>query len=107
MVGSARAAFAFGTLTEAEQRRVLLARALVRKPSLLLLDEPTQGLAETERHLINSLLDEVTSTGELTLLVVSHYPEERPCCITHQLALEAGLAIKQGPIAALTALTRV
>jgi len=45
------------------------------------------------------LLDEVTSTGELTLLLVSHHPEERPRCITHQLALEAGRAIKQDPIA--------
>jgi len=96
---SARAAFAFGMLTEAEQRRALLARALVRKPSLLLLDEPTQGLAEAERQVINNLLDEVTSTGELTLLLVSHHPEERPRCITHQLALEAGRAIKQDPIA--------
>jgi molybdate transport system ATP-binding protein len=95
---SGRATFPFGTLTEAEQRRVLLARALVRKPSLLLLDEPTQGLAEAERHQVHDLLDEVTSTGELTLILVSHHPEERPRCITHQLALQAGRALKQGPI---------
>jgi ABC-type molybdenum transport system ATPase subunit/photorepair protein PhrA len=95
---SARATFAFGMLTEAEQRRVLLARALVRKPRLLLLDEPTQGLAEAERHQVHGLLDEVTSTGELTLILISHHPEERPRCITHQLALQAGRAIKQGPV---------
>src|SRR5664280_2719406 len=88
----------FGNLTEAEQRRVLLARALVRRPLLLLLDEPTQGLAETERKWIYALLDKVTANGELTLLLVSHHPEERPRCITHHLALQAGRVIKQGPL---------
>jgi molybdate transport system ATP-binding protein len=88
----------FGNLTQAEQRRVLLARALVRRPSLLLLDEPTQGLAETERKWIYALLDKVTAKGEMTLLLVSHHPDERPRCITHHLALQAGRVIKQGPL---------
>jgi len=67
-------------------------------PLLLLLDEPTQGLAETERKWIYALLDKVTAKGAMTLLLVSHHPDERPRGITHHLALQAGRVIKQGPL---------
>ncbi len=95
---SDRAHVPFGNLTEAEQRRVLLARAIVRRPSLLLLDEPTQGLAQVERSWLYALLDEVVAGGELTLLLISHHPEERPRCITHHLMLQAGRVVAQGPL---------
>ncbi len=95
---SSRADVPFGILTEAEQRRVLLARALVRTPALLLLDEPTQGLAEVERTKIYDLLDAVIETSDFTLLLVSHHPEERPRCITHHLGLRSGRAVARGPL---------
>ncbi len=88
----------FGNLTEAEQRRALLARALVRQPALLLLDEPTQGLTEADRTRIHDTLDTVTDGGDHTLLLVSHHPDERPRCITHHLDLEAGRVVSQGPL---------
>ena len=93
-----RADVPLGILTEAEQRRVLIARALVRRPALLLLDEPTQGLGEVERTKINDILDTVTEASDLTLLLVSHHPEERPRCITHHLGLRSGRAVAQGPL---------
>jgi molybdate transport system ATP-binding protein len=95
-----RTSVPFGNLTEAEQRRALLARALVRRPALLLLDEPTQGLTEVDRARIFHTLDTVTAGGDHTLLLVSHHPDERPRCITHYLDLEAGRVVSQGPIAA-------
>ena len=88
----------FGNLTEAEQRRVFLARALVRKPLLLLLDEPTQGLVESERRWVYELLDEIIAERDLTLILVSHHPAERPRCITHHLKLRAGQVVARGPI---------
>ena len=93
-----RADVPFGALSEAEQRRVLLARALVRKPSLLLLDEPTQGLAKSDRTRTYELLDEVAANGNCTLLLASHHPEERPRCITHHLRLQAGRVVERGPV---------
>ena len=93
-----RAEVPFGILTEAEQRRVLIARALVRQPALLILDEPTQGLADVERTKIHGILDAVSGTNDLTLLLVSHHPEERPRCITHHLRLEAGCVVAHGPL---------
>jgi len=88
-----------GALSEAEQRRALLARALVRQPTLLLLDEPTQGLADAERHEMHDLLDATAANSATTLLVVSHHPEERPLCISHHLALKLGRVVFAGPLA--------
>lgn len=88
----------FGRLSEVQQRRTLLARALVRAPRLLLLDEPTQGLSQPEREAIHDLLDAVVDSSTVTLLLVSHHPEERPRCISHHLALRLGSVARVGPI---------
>ena len=88
----------FGRLSEAEQRRALLCRALVRTPRLLFLDEPTQGLSSIERRSVHDLLDAVVESNKVTLLLVSHHPNERPRCMSHHLALRLGGIVHNGPL---------
>jgi molybdate transport system ATP-binding protein len=77
----------FNHLSQGEQRMVLLARAMVKPPRLLVLDEPCQGLDSGNRRLILQAVDRIAAAGETTLLFVSHHPEEIPACITHRLSL--------------------
>lgn len=80
---------AFGTLSGGEQRFVLLARALVKAPPLLVLDEPCQNLDAAHRNRFISLLDRMLrSSPETTLLYTTHLADAVPSCITHRRVLE-------------------
>ena len=68
-----------------DKRLVLMARAAIRPPKVLLLDEPTQGLKGEYREKLFSLL-QLLST-ETTIILVSHYEEEWPPCMTHLLRM--------------------
>ena len=70
-------------LSKGEQRLVLLARALVKNPPLLILDEPCQGLDIGAVEYFRSVVDVVCGTDERTLIYVSHYPHEIPVSYTH------------------------
>ena len=89
---------AVATLCEVDLRKVFVARALIKRPALLLLDEPTQGLPAEARAQVHDLLDEVVSETRATLLMVSHHASERPQCITHQLALDRGRVVYSGAV---------
>jgi molybdate transport system ATP-binding protein len=86
----------FRSLSTGEIRRLLVARALVRRPRLLALDEPFDGLDEGNRTLLAGALGRLTSKG-LQLLVVSHRVEELLPELTHVLGLRAGRVLWQGP----------
>ncbi len=66
------AARPFGDLSGGEQQRVLLARALIRRPTLLLLDEPNTGLDLTVQQLFMEQLQRLRRNYGLTVLLVSH-----------------------------------
>ena len=68
-----------------DKRLVLMARAAIRPPKVLLLDEPTQGLQGEYREKLFHLL-QLLST-ETTIILVSHYEEEWPPCMTHLLRM--------------------
>ncbi len=74
-------------MSSGEQRLVLVARAFVKDPDLLILDEPLHGLDDRGRHLVLSLVEAFCSRPEKTLIFVSHYREEWPPCIDHELYL--------------------
>jgi molybdate transport system ATP-binding protein len=74
------------------QRMVLLARALVKAPRLLLLDEPCQGLDAAHRALFIRTVDELIRTGCATAIYVTHRPDEIPSAIHRVLRLSAGRA---------------
>ena len=73
-----------------EQRLILLARALVKNPSMLILDEPCQGLDKTQTAHFLKVVDSVCLYFHKTLIYVSHYAEEIPSCVTKFLSLENG-----------------
>lgn len=80
-----RAAQPLRELDADERRLVLIARALIRPPEVLILDEPTQGMDPLHRDRLFALLTQVAEHS--TLLMVTHYPGEWPECITHVLQL--------------------
>lgn len=72
-------------LSPIDKRVVLMARAAIRPPKVLLLDEPTQGLKGEYREKIFNLLQLLSK--ETTIILVSHYEEEWPPCMTHLLRM--------------------
>ena len=80
----------FGELSLGDQRLVLLARAVVKKPRLLILDEPCQGLDAAHRHVLISAVDTVVRQTGASLVFVTHHAGEMPACITDILELKSG-----------------
>jgi molybdate transport system ATP-binding protein len=74
-------------LSYGEQRLVLLARAMVKQPNLLILDEPCQGLDDVNREMVLKLIDHLGRTGTSQILYVTHHQEDRIPCITNSLRL--------------------
>ena len=78
----------FMQLSSGEQRLLLLARAFVKDPSLLILDEPLHGLDMYNRQLVKEIIEAFCKRPHKTLLMVTHYKDELPTCITHSLYLK-------------------
>jgi molybdate transport system ATP-binding protein len=77
-------------LSLGEQRLVMLTRALVKSPPLLILDEPCQGLDEEQSQLFKEIIDTICQNQKITLIYVSHYSDDLPESINHFLHLENG-----------------
>lgn len=85
----------FGLLSTGEQRLVLLARALVKRPRLLILDEPCQGLDRRHRAIFVAVVDGLIRDG-VTTLYVTHQRDDLPPSICRVLVLRNGHAHVQG-----------
>ena len=79
----------FHGLSWGQQRLALIVRALVKHPTLLILDEPLQGLDPLNRQVVRRFIDVLISEGKTQLLFVSHHAEDAPECITHRLEFVA------------------
>ena len=77
----------FHEMSSGEQRLVLLARAFVKEPDLLILDEPLHGLDDINRKMVKDIVDDYCKNPEVTLIYVTHYQEELPKCIDHSIYL--------------------
>ncbi len=91
----------FHRLSWGQQRLALIVRALVKHPTLLILDEPLQGLDPLNRQVVRRFIDVLISEGKTQLLFVSHHAEDAPECITHRLAFVAdgdGYRYEVGPL---------
>src|SRR5690606_6285650 len=90
----------FGTLSEGERKRVLIARALMTDPEMLILDEPAAGLDLGAREDLVASLELLASDDQSPVLVmVTHHVEEIPVGFTHVLMLREGRIVAAGPIA--------
>ena len=83
----------FIKLSNGQTRKVLIARALLNKPALLLLDDPFVGLDAAMRQNLANWLDELVATG--TQLVLVAPPDTLPTCITHTIELADGQVVAQ------------
>ncbi|MGO1628945.1 ABC transporter ATP-binding protein [Microbacterium sp.] len=90
----------FGTLSDGERKRVMIARAIMTDPELLLLDEPSASLDLGSREVLLGLLS-TFAKSPLTpaMVMVTHHVEEIPPGFTHVLLLREGRAVAAGPIA--------
>jgi len=90
----------FATLSEGEKKRVLIARALMPNPEILLLDEPAAGLDLAGREDLLKRLDDLAKDPHSpSTLIITHHLEEVPKGSTHALLLSHGEVVAAGPIA--------
>jgi iron complex transport system ATP-binding protein len=95
---------AFAACSQGERRRILLARALMRRPPLLLLDEPADGLDLPGREaLLTALASLAGEFAPPAVVLVTHHLEELPPSISHALLLADGRASACGPAPAVLA----
>lgn len=88
---------AFGLLSQGEKQRVLIARALIAEPELLILDEPCNGLDLFAReHLLALVAQLAASEDAPTMIFVTHHVDELLPCFDHALLLKAGTVFKSG-----------
>lgn len=88
------------TLSHGERQRVLIARALIAHPDLMLLDEPATGLDFPAREALLASLGQLAgSRPELPTIMVSHHLEDLPSSVTHVLLLREGRILAAGPAA--------
>jgi branched-chain amino acid transport system ATP-binding protein len=98
---------AAGTLSGGEQQMVAIARGLASKPRLLMLDEPSMGLAPTIADFIFDKLMEIRRQAKLTILLVEQRVAEALESADHGYVLEAGRVVLQGTSQSLRADDRV
>lgn len=77
----------FQTLSSGEQRLVLLARAFVKDPDLIILDEPLHGLDVSHKKQAAAIIERFCERPGKTLIYVTHYPHELPACVDHHFEL--------------------
>jgi molybdate transport system ATP-binding protein len=88
----------FGAVSEGEQRLVLIARALVKEPKLLVFDEPCQGLDAEKRDKVLRLVETLGDHATSSLIYVSHHRDALPGSITHLMRLEGGRVVGSGRV---------
>ena len=84
----ARSGQPFNQLSFGDQRLVLIARAMVKHPPLLLLDEPCLGLDDLNRQLVLALIEKICAASETTVLYVNHRAEDSIKGIDHHLEMK-------------------
>jgi putative ABC transport system ATP-binding protein len=85
-------------LSVGEQQRAMLGRALAQEPAVLLLDEPTSALDHAARDAIEAALEELRRELEISIVLVSHDPEQARRLSDWVVRLEAGRVLDAGPL---------
>jgi len=87
-----------GKLSVGEQQRAMLARALVQEPAVLLLDEPTSALDQGARDAIEATLAHLRRELEISIVLVSHDPEQARRLADWVVRIEEGRVVAAGPL---------
>lgn len=98
---------ALGTMSTGQRQRVKLAQAIAADPSLVLLDEPTDGLDPVQRDEMLSLIKQISAEYDIDVMLSSHLLEEVERVCDHIVALDAGTVVAQGPLDELVGDTEV
>jgi molybdate transport system ATP-binding protein len=85
----------FNQLPTGAQRLVLLIRALVKNPALLILDEPAQGLNDYQQQHFKSIISHICNNKGMSMLYVTHQYQELPTCVENVLVLSKGQPAKK------------
>lgn len=85
-------------MSQGQLRLMLVARALMRQPAVLLLDEVCEGLDATARATVLAAVDQTAAMG-VTVLFATHRADQLPACLTHALLMRGGRVAAQGPLA--------
>lgn len=86
----------YGTLSGGQKRRADIARALIHRPKILFLDEPTTGLDPQTRKLVWEVIDQLRATTEMTIFLTTHYMEEATLA-DKIVIIRNGEVIAEGP----------
>ncbi len=84
----------FGLLSHGQRQLILIARAMVKTPPVLMLDEPCDGLDPANRDKLLKILNFIGLQTPTNLIYITHRPEESLACITHILHLKRGKIIQ-------------
>jgi ABC-2 type transport system ATP-binding protein/sodium transport system ATP-binding protein len=93
-----------GTLSTGQRQRVTLARALIHRPPVMLLDEPTLGLDVEGRQVVNEYIDHLRAEGKAAILTTHHLDEAERLCTRFGL-LHRGRLVSEGTLEELRAAT--
>lgn len=88
----------FAMLSKGEQQNVLIARAMMADPKILVLDEPGTGLDVLARDTMMERVRELSETTDITIIYVTHYPEEIQDCFDRCLLMQNGKIIANGAV---------
>ena len=86
----------FSLMSKGERQNVLIARALISRPEILLLDEPATGLDVLARETLLSTVKELARETDITMIYVTHYPEEILDIFQHCMLIKHGRCFKKG-----------
>ena len=89
---------AVGTLSGGQRQRLALAVALLNKPQILFLDEPTTGLDPHSRFDLWNIFSALKAQGNTTLILTTHYMEEAQSLCDHIIIIDEGKIIKEGKL---------
>lgn len=89
----------FGVCSSGEKQRVLIARALMTNPALVLLDEPTAALDLGGREAFVETLDRLAEHPDAApIVLITHHVDEIASCFTHALLMAEGTPVESGPL---------
>jgi urea transport system ATP-binding protein len=89
-----------GTLSGGQQQQLAFARALVRRPRLLVLDEPTEGIQPSIMQQIEEVILSLQQRGDISILLVEQFLEFALGVASYYYIMETGAIVAQGPISA-------